>query len=71
MVENGPSRSVTVTFPRDAPAGGLTLMKVAWIDGQVADLNFLSGVSHALPVRRSRHRHGYYATDRRPWPPVR
>jgi len=49
VLENGPERTITITFPRPGPEHALTLMTITWEDRQITRLNFMSGFGQVLP----------------------
>ena len=58
LLENGLTRSITITFFPPASANRITLLKIAFIDQQVTQLEFLSGFTDVLPRgRRFQHPH--------------
>ena len=56
VLDNGGNRTLYATFPGPGSADSLTVMRIGWSGGQVADLNFFAGFGHALPLKRQHRR---------------
>ena len=68
VLDDGASRTLSITFPSKTPANGITIMKVSWRGQDVSDLNFMSGFVNTVPTRRQ-HRMPSHRPDYPPRAP--
>jgi len=55
VVQNGPSRTISITSHEALPVGRITILAITWVDHQVTGISFTSGFEDVLgPGRRQR-----------------
>jgi hypothetical protein len=55
VLQNGGSRTVSITFYDEAPENSITILAITWTDGQVANLTFTGGFDNVLGRHRRHH----------------
>jgi hypothetical protein len=55
VLENGQSRTISITFRHEIPENSVSIMRVTWVDKQITNLTFSGGFDNVLP-QRNRHR---------------
>ena len=54
VIQNGPSRTISITFHEASPLGRITILAITWVDHEVTDLSFTGGFESVLEPGRQR-----------------
>lgn len=60
VLENGPSRTISITFHHEVPENSITIMSITWVDQKVTNLSFAGGFDNVLH-RGNNHRRGGFS----------
>jgi hypothetical protein len=55
VLQNGQSRTISITFYDDAPENSITILAITWTDQQITNLSFTGGFDNVLGKHRRHH----------------
>lgn len=55
VLQNGQSRTISITFYDEAPENSITILAITWTDQQVTNLSFTGGFDDVLGKHRRHH----------------